>query len=198
MRFRYLAIALLTVFLISQTATAQTTQQGRIFRDVTGATFLYGLQPGEQIQAASDFAPARYITSNTCGLLIIKRSKTKPVGKIRVAGVLTDPNTLPVQLIPKCSDGQLEEARSTPFKTSTGDVVLPKTANTRYQISTLDRPPLRVLKANSCGFLRFPDGALGDQPALPTTTGGMARFKVSTLPLFPQLLCKRKSLYISP
>lgn len=195
-RVRYLVVALLTAVLISQTATAQTSQQGKIFRDVTGATFLYGLQPGEPIQAASDFAPARYITSNACGLLTVKAPKTKPLGKVRVEGVTIDSNTLPVQLIPSCKGGQLEEGRSLPFKTSTGDVVLPKVANRRYQISMLDRPPLRVVKANTCGFLRFPADSLGDQPALPTTTGGMARFKVSSLPLFPQLLCKRKSLYI--
>ncbi|MCY7274447.1 MAG: hypothetical protein LH702_12090 [Phormidesmis sp. CAN_BIN44] len=195
-RFRYLAIAPLIALLISQTATAQTVQQGRIFRDTTGATFLYGLQPGEPIQAASDFAPARFITANPCGLLIIKRSKTRAVGKIRIEGITINPNTLPIQLIPSCKSGQLEETRLVPFKTSIGDVILPKVANRRYQISILDRPPLRVLKANTCGFLRFPADSLGDQPALPTTTGGMARFKVSTLPLFPQLLCKRKKLYI--
>jgi hypothetical protein len=195
-KLRFALIALLTAFLICQTATAQTIQQGRIFRDTTGATFIYGLQPGEPIQAASDFAPARYVTSNPCGLLIIKRSKTRSVGKIRIEGATIDPNTLPIQLVPSCQGGQLEETRSVPFKTATGDVVLPKVVNRRYQISTLDRPPLRVVKANSCGFLRFPAESLGDQPALPTNTGGMARFKVSTLPLFPQLLCQRKKLYI--
>lgn len=196
MRLKYLAIALVTAFLICQTATAQTGQQGRIFRDPTGATFIYGLQPAQKIQAVADFATPKYFTSNACGLLIVKHS-TKPVGKIRVEGVTIDPATLPTQLIPKCQGGQLEAARTANFKTAAGDVVLPKAVNRRYQIFMLNRPLIRNLKANICGFLKFPSGALGEKPALPTTTGGMARFAMNQLPPFPPLLCKSEQLYAS-
>jgi len=193
--FKYLAIALLTTFLICQTAISQTGQQGRIYKDSTNAVSLYGLQPVQQVQVVADFAPAKYITSNACGMLIIKRSKTQAVGKVRTGGVTIDPATLPTQLLPSCKSGTLAEPRLTPFKTSIGSVILPKAASTRYQVLMLNQPRLRNLKANICGFLKIPGKALGEQPILPTTTGGLARFAVNQLPQFPPLLCRTKKLY---
>ena len=195
-KLRFALTALLTTFLICQTAISQTGQQGRIYKDSTNAVLLYGLQPVQQVQVVADFAPAKYITSNACGMLIIKRSKAQAVGKVRTGGVTIDPATLPTQLLPSCKSGTLAEPRLTPFKTSIGSVILPKAASTRYQVLMLNQPRLRNLKANVCGFLKIPGKTLGDQPILPTTTGGLARFAVNQLPQFPPLLCKTKQLYV--
>lgn len=192
------AVALLHyvfAFLITTTSPAQASQQGRIYKDQSGAIFIYGLQPGETIEAGKDFAPARFITSNACGLLIIKPSKTQAVGRIRVEGQTIDTATLPTQLLPTCKDGELTEARSQPFKTAAGDAIVPLAPNRRYQISMLDRRQLRAIKANPCGFVRIPSNALGDKPLLPTTSGTVARFAIADLPTGEQILCQRRQLY---
>lgn len=193
--FKFITIAVSIALLITTADPAQASQQGRIYKDQSGAVFIYGLQPGETIETGKDFAPARFITSNACGLLIIKPSKTQAVGRIRVEGQMIDSSNLPTQLLPTCKDGQLVEVRSQPFKTGAGDVVIPLSPNRRYQISMLDRRQLRAIKVNSCGFLRIPNDALGDKPLLPTTSGTVARFAIADLPTGEQILCQRRQFY---
>lgn len=176
---------------------AQASQQGRIYKDQSGAIFMYGLEPGQSIEFGKDISPTRFITSNACGLLIVRRSKTLPVGRIRVEGQIVDEAGLSTQLLPDCKDGQLSESRSQPFKTSTGDVVIAKAPNRRYQVAMLDRRALRAVKVNACGFVRLSSEAVGDQPLLPTTSGTVARFAVADLPVAEQILCQRRQLYQS-
>lgn len=192
---KFVAIAFSITLLIITANPAQASQQGRIYKDQSGAIFIYGLQAGETIETGRDFAPARFITSNACGLLIIKPSKTQPVGRVRVEGQAIDSATLPTQLLPACKDGQLTESRSQPFKTGIGDVIIPLAPSRRYQISMLDRRQLKAIKANACGFLRIPSDALGDKPLLPTSSGTVARFAIVDLPTGEQILCQRKQLY---
>lgn len=189
------AIALSITLTIVAAHPAQAAQQGRIYKDQSGAIFIYGLQPGQTIETGRDFAPARFITSNACGLLIVRRSKTQPVGRIRVEGQIHNDASLPTQLIPPCKDGQLAEPRSQPFKTAVGDVIIPLAPNRRYQVSMLDRRSLRAIKANACGFVRMPSDSLGEKPLLPTTSGTVARFAITDLPTGEQILCQRRQFY---
>jgi hypothetical protein len=192
---KFTAIAFSIVGLIITATSAQASQQGRIYKDQSGAIFIYGLQPGETIETGRDFAPARFITSNACGMLIIKPSKTQPVGRIRVEGQTIDSATLATQLLPACKDGQLAEPRSQPFRTGASDVIIPLAPNRRYQVSMLDRRALRGIKANACGFVRMPSDSLGDKPLLTTTSGTVARFAIADLPTGEQILCQRRQLY---
>lgn len=192
---KFIAIAFSIAALIITANPAQASQQGRIYKDSSGAIFIYGLQPGETIETGRDFAPARFITSNACGLLIVKPAKTQPVGRIRVEGQTIDTATLPTQLLPICKDGQLAEPRSQPFRTGAGDAVIPLAPNRRYQVSMLDRRQLRAIKANACGFVRLPSDSLGEKPLLTTTSGAVARFAIADLPTGEQILCQRRQLY---
>lgn len=201
-RFKFVAIMLMIASFIITATPAHAADQGKIYKDQSGAVFIYGLQSGQTIETGRDFAPARFIISNACGLLIVKPSKTQPVGRIRIEGRTIDSATLPTQVLPSCKNGQLAEARtrsavqaSQPFKTGAGNVAIPLQPTRRYQVSMLDRRQLRNSKANACGFVRFPSDALGDKPLLPTIARSVARFAISDLPVAAPILCQRKQLY---
>lgn len=166
-------------------------EQGRIFKDPSGGIFVYGLQPHQAIQAARDEMTTKTISTNACGVLIIRDA----AGEILVERMLIDSAQLPIQMLPACKDGQLAESRTSPFRTSDGIVALPKLTKRWYTVSYLNQRRQRNLKANACGFIRLSGSSLGEKPLLPTLNGGIARFAIADLPTSEKLLCQRGQLY---
>lgn len=62
--------------------------------------------------------------------------------------------SLPTQLLPRCVDGNLEEARMDHFKTGAGEVVLVKTPNTVYE-ATYTGGRTASVTVNACGFAQI-------------------------------------------
>ncbi len=166
-------------------------EQGRIFKDPSGGVFVYGLQPHQAIQAARDEMTTKTISTNACGVLMIRDA----AGEILVERMLIDSAQLPVQMLPACKDGQLAESRTSPFRTSDGIIALPKLTKRWYTVSYLNQRRQRNLKANACGFIRLSGSSLGEKPLLPTLNGGIARFAIADLPTSEKLLCQRGQLY---
>jgi hypothetical protein len=168
--------------------------QGKIFKDPLGAIYVYGLVAGESVLSVNAFPPARIVRSDNCGLIRLRPLSGKPNGRIKFESETIEPATLPTLLAPRCLNGVLEEPRSGHFKTPLGLIVMKGAeANKRYQISWLDKPSLRSLKANKCGYVKFPGGAFGDRPLLPTLDKKIATFKFADLPAAPGLYCRNST-----
>ncbi len=70
---------------------------------------------------------------------------------VSVDGATIDQTALPTQLLPRCVNSNLEEARAGNFKTGAGEVVVVKTPNTVYEAVYAGGRERRVT-ANTCGF----------------------------------------------
>jgi hypothetical protein len=179
---------------LASAAPAFALAQGKIFKDPLGAIYIYGLTSGESVLAVGPYAPAKIVNSDACGLVRVTPLKSKPNGRIKFEGATIDPATLPVQPAPRCLNGVLEETRATNFKTVLGLIVIKAAQpNQRYQMQWLDKPALRSQKANKCGYVKFPAGAFGDNPVLPTIDKKVATFKFTDLPQFPGLYCRNST-----
>ena len=192
MKFVYCLLPILPI--VASAAPAFAVAQGKIFKDPLGAIYVYGLVAGESVLSVNAFPPARIVRSDNCGLIRLQPLKGKPNGRIKFESETIDPATLPTLLAPRCLNGVLEESRTGHFKTPLGLVVIKGAeVNKRYQISWLDKPSLRSLKANKCGYVKFPAGAFGDRPLLPTIDKKIATFKFADLPAAPGLYCKNST-----
>ena len=186
-------IFLLLPFSLSIAFPANASIQGKIFKDPLGAIYVYSQIPGTGVSSISAFPPARVVSANNCGLVVVRPLKNKPDGRMRIEGVTVTPSKLPTQLIPRCLAGILEEPRPANFKAPDGRVVFVRNPNARYQLSWLDAANVRIIKANRCGYVKFPAGAFDDRPVLPTLSGKVAVFKFATLPNAPGLYCKNQT-----
>ena len=192
MKFIYCLLPIFVTF--ASAAPAFAVAQGKIFKDPLGAIYVYGLIAGEGVLSVNAFPPARIVRSDNCGLIRLRALSGKPNGRIKFEDATIEPATLPTLLAPRCLNGVLEEPRTGHFKTPLGLIVIKGAAtNTRYQISWLDKPALRSLKANKCGYVKFPAGAFGDRPLLPTIDKKIATFKFADLPASPGLYCKNST-----
>jgi hypothetical protein len=146
---------------------------GRIYREPNGAVTVYDLAPGSRVRFGTDTAPTRRYTANSCGVVRVRRNE---VIQLEGLGTLIDPSALPTQLLPRCRNGVLEEARSGPFKTRDGDIILPNLMpNTRYQVAFPSRFRLFTRRVNACGFLRVRETntiTFNERLMLPTATPG--------------------------
>lgn len=194
----------LSLTLLVLSPTSAIASQGRLFRDADGGISLYGFPPGETVRLGLDAAPTRQLTSNPCGLLVINTSDRYPLGTVQVEGEVVDPNTLNLQIQPQCrpSGGghALTEARTQPFLTTSGNLVLVgKQPNTRYTVTYPGRLRLINRKANACGFVRLRETAtiqFNQSILAPTTVDGTyAEFQVNGLIPLGSLQCYRNHLY---
>jgi hypothetical protein len=128
-----------------------------VHRDTKGNVYFPGSDNGELQVTISGLPQTKNLTANACGIAIYKNSATKPVPSLfKLGTVAIASSSLPTQLLPKClPSGQLEEARSSNFKTSAGDVVLVGlTPNASVQ-AVFDGSKIRKVKMNACGWGRI-------------------------------------------
>lgn len=139
------------------------------------------------------------VTANACGLVVIRDSATRPANTlVSIAGAAIDQATLPTQLLPRCVNGALEEARAANFKTGAGEVVVVKTPNTVYD-AVFSGGRSRNVTVNACGF-----AAISGTSAMPWSDaankafsiGGTA-YNIDTLPAAnPEPICRSGQLYV--
>lgn len=186
-----LAIASLPIIAIAET--------GRIVKDSKGAVTVYGLAPNSSATIGLGSIPKRQIRANSCGLVVIKPSTLYPAGTVQVDGVAVDPATLPVNTLPTCKNGSLLEPRPAAFKTSKNAIALTgKSPSQAYVVSYPNLTATQNRKANTCGLLRLTSVTLGQVLHLPTTTGSLAAFANTNLPVFAPPTCYRGKLYVPP
>lgn len=155
--------------------------------------------PGERLTMTYPNATSsRRVTANACGNLILRDGASNALSDlVSVDGVPIDQATLPTQLLPRCVNGVLEEARTANFKTGAGEVVIVKTPNTVYE-AVYSGGRTRNVTANACGFV----GVNGtstipwEDAANQSFEIGGVSYDINTLPLASlEPLCRSGNLY---
>lgn len=150
-------VALGMVAALAPAVLAQTYNGNSVYR-VTRATgepqlVVANRTPGARLEII--FPNARStarVTANACGLVVLRDSATRPIGTlVSVDGAAINQSTLPTQLLPRCVNGALEEARNTNFVTGAGEVVIVKSPNTVYE-AVFAGGRNRSVTVNACGF----------------------------------------------
>ncbi len=203
---RFLAIAgigLAAAVAVSPFASAQTYNGNTVYKftrsNGSPQVIVANRSPGERLTMTYPNATStRRVTSNECGMLVLRDSSANLLANlISVDGAAIDQAALPTQLLPRCVNGNLEEARAANFKTGAGEVVIVKTPNTVYQ-AVYAGGRSRNVTANACGFV-----AINGTSTIPWEDAANQTFEIdgmtydiSTLPeASPEPLCRSGQLY---
>lgn len=113
--------------------------------------------------------------AGSCGEVRVSPPRGGQLETVTVGTRTINATTLPVQLLPRCQYGQFEEARTTDFKTSAGQVVA--VGFSPGQAVTVAVPTARTRRAsvNACGFATL-------RNASGTLTIASQDYEVATLP----------------
>jgi hypothetical protein len=156
--------------------------------------------PGDRVEVTFPNAKtSARVTANGCGLVVLRDSATRPVSSLlSVDGAAIDHASLPTQLLPRCVNGALEEARTVNFRTGAGEVVVVKTPNTVYEaVFTGGRS--RSVTANACGYAVINGTAAApwsDAANKDFSIGGTA-YNIDTLTTASlEPLCRSGQLYV--
>lgn len=126
----------------------------------------------------SDKSTARL--AGSCGEVRISPPATGDFTGLKVDGTAVNAATLSTQSLPSCVSGSFSEARTTNFKTPTGQVVIVgKTPGAAVAV-TLPSSTSRTVTANACGF-----GVLKGTTSSPLPASfmvGTTSYTVSSLP----------------
>ena len=155
--------------------------------------------PGERLTMTYPGATSsRRVTANACGLIVLRDSASNALTSlVSVDGASIDQMALPVQLLPRCVNGTLEEARAANFKTGAGEVVIVKTPNTVYE-AVYAGGRTRNVTANACGFVAINSTSTlpWDNPVNQAFEIGGTAYDLNTLPeANPEPLCRSGQLY---
>lgn len=189
---------------LSPFALAQTFNGNDVYKAMrsngTPQVIVANQSPGSKVEVTYPNATStRRVTANACGLISLRDTSSKPLANlVSVDGENIDQAALPTQLLPRCIDGSLEEARTDHFKTGTGEVVLVKTPNTVYQ-AVYSGGRSRKVTVNACGY-----AAVNSTKTLPWDDAANKDFEISgtaynidTLPeADPAPICRSGQLYI--
>lgn len=203
-RYRLLAgLGAIGLLVSSIPAIAQTYNGSDIYKitrsNGSPAVIVANKNPGDRVDVIYPNATqSRRVTADACGLVVLRDTSTRPLTNLQsVDGTAIDQTTLPTQLLPRCVDGNLEEARAANFKTGAGEVVLVKTPNTVYDAVYTGGRTRRVT-VNACGYAQVTSTNTYDM-----TTGEYDNFEIdgtaydlATLPeANPAPLCRTGTLY---
>lgn len=141
----------------------------------------------------------RRVTANACGLVVLRDTSTNPLAELQsVDSETIDQSALPTQLLPRCVDGTLEEARAAHFKTGAGEVVLVKTPNTVYEATYTGGKTANVT-VNACGFAQINSTSTRDLSSAEYTSFEVdgTTYDLATLPeASPEPVCRTGNLYV--
>jgi hypothetical protein len=100
------------------------------------------------------------VKADSCGLVKLTPSTSVPLtSPFKVDGTTINPSTLTTDILPKCTNGTLEQARTSNFKTSDGKIyVVGKTAGSYYKFA-YTVPVEKRVKTNACGIGRIASSA---------------------------------------
>jgi hypothetical protein len=197
-RFSLTGLTAISVVSAAAPAFSQSIPSG-LFRDSNNHVYLMNQTASAPATLVyTDATRTRNLTASACGTVTISGTTTNPIpANFTVGGTAIDVAALPTQLLPRCTNGALEEARPANFKTAAGQVVLVgQSPNTAVQM-TYSAPRDRAARANACGFVRWSSTA-----SAPHTTSTNVRFgngTVTTIGSLPTMIppyCRSGNLYV--
>lgn len=194
-------IGLVATSLLAPLALAQTYSGSAVYKvtrtNGTTQVIVANRTPGERITVTYPGATTtRRVTANECGLVVLRDSATNALANLQtVDGVAINQATLPTQLLPRCVNGVLEEARTANFKTGAGEVVIVKTPNTVYEAVYAGGRD-RNVTANACGYAAINESDSYPWASNPTIVIGSTTHTIATLPQATlEPLCRSGQLY---
>jgi hypothetical protein len=197
-RFSLIGLTAISVVSAAAPGFAQSIPSG-LFRDSNNHVYLMNQTPSAPVTLTyTDAVRTRNLTASACGTVTISGTTTNPIpATFTVGGTAIDVAALPTQLLPRCTNGALEEARTANFKTAAGQVVLVgQSPNAAVQMS-YSSPRDRAARANACGFVRWSSTA--SAPQLPTTNvrfGNGSVTAIGSLPTMTPPYCRTGNLYV--
>jgi hypothetical protein len=140
-----------------------------------GTDVIISATAGSQVSVGLGSAvKSRAALVGLCGEVKVNPGTTPPATLTVGTKTITIAN-LPTQLLPKCVNGQFEEARTADFKTSTGQIVVVGLTPNQSVTVGIPTATTRKVTINACGF-----------GTLKNATGTLAingqNYTVSTLP----------------
>jgi hypothetical protein len=147
-------------FLAQLPAFAQLAQYAP-FKDTEGNVYLApGSANAEVAVTFGSVEKQKDVKADACGVVRLTPSSTIPLSSsFKVDGVTVDPTTLSTDLLPKCVNGTLEQARPNNFKTADGKIyIVGKTAGSYYKLA-YNASVIRKVKSNACGIARMGSSA---------------------------------------
>jgi hypothetical protein len=150
--------------------------------DAGNTVVVFSASPGSRISVNLGTSPrpaARL--AGSCGEVRISPPASGDFTGLQVDGTAVDASSLSVQSLPSCVNGTFSEARTSNFKTPTGQVVIVgKTPQSAVSIS-LPAAVTRNVTIGACGFgVLRPTSASGPLPA--TFMVDATSYTVATLP----------------
>lgn len=157
-----------------------------------GATVYKAMDSGNTIVVFSATAGSRIAVSlgnsdkstarlaGSCGEVRISTPASGDFTGLKIDGTAIDAATLSTQTLPSCVSGSFSEARTTNFKTPTGQVVIVGKSPGAAVAVTLPSSSTRNVTANACGF-----GVLRGTSSSPLPTSfmvGATSYTVASLP----------------
>jgi hypothetical protein len=202
--WRTLGLACLSLAVTAAPTLAQIYNGNSIYKitrsNGTTSIVVAGQTAGQRI--AINYANAtrtRRVTANACGLITLRDTSSNPLSSlVSVDGETIDQGALPQQLLPRCVNGTLEEARTAHFRTGAGEVVLVKTPNTVYQ-AVYSGGRTRNTTVNACGFAQANSTSTyqHDQPEYASFEINGTTYDFASIPeATPAPLCRTGTLYI--
>jgi hypothetical protein len=176
------------VLLLTSVGLQANAQSAAVFKDSTGAIFLYGLQPNSNVEVGIVGNLVKAIASNECGLLLIRTDSAFSVdGQTINPNAVTDVRTL-------TSNCTSLSSYPNNFKTPDGAIALRKSPNIPYAIAFPNHKTTRQVSVNACGYAILKN-VTATSLNLQTVTGGRGDFAASSLPQGKSLACVRGNLY---
>jgi hypothetical protein len=188
-----ISLSVLFLTLISSQAHAQT---AAVFKDATGAIYLYGLPPSSSVEIGTTGNLVKAIASNECGLLVIRTDSA-----FSVDGQTINPNTI-TDVRTLTSNCTAMGSYPNNFKTPDGAftegggfrIALRKTPSTAYTVTFPNHKTTRQVSVNACGYAVLRN-ITATSLNLPAVTGVRAEFAVANFVQAKPLTCVKGALY---
>lgn len=156
-------------FLVPLSALAQVPASYSPFKDAEGNVYLApGSSNAEVAVTFGSVEKQKDVKADACGTIHLTPSTAIPLSTdFKVDGATVTPTTLSTDLLPKCTNGSLEQSRPNNFKTADGKIhIVGKTPGSYYKLA-YNASVVRKVKSNACGIARM--GSSASTPLLANT-----------------------------
>jgi hypothetical protein len=178
----------LGILLLTSICSQVNAQSAAVFKDSTGAIFLYGLQPDSRVEIGIVGNLVKAIAPNQCGLLVIHSDSA-----FSVDGQTVNPaNITDVRSLASNCSAYINYPNN--FKTPDGAIAIRKSLGAVYAIAFANHKTTRQVSINACGYAILRNVTAASLN-LPTVTGGRGDFAIASLPKGKSLACVRGNLY---